>query len=198
MYKPGKYLGKAVQGDDLSRREALGGLAEIVLGSSAVISGGKSLAEKAYDFLVGEAWAASRRELNNLGANLTRKGQYQEALNHFDEAIRVEPDHPEAYFAKANTCSLWAESIQKQSPERANELYDESNEYAFSTLELLERNNAGISNKQVSAWFRATYSVLGFNAKLTGNKNEAIEYFEQSLKYGDNKIVRRELSKLKI
>jgi tetratricopeptide (TPR) repeat protein len=78
-------------------------------------------------FVRGELWAESAREWNEKGINLTKQGQYQEALEAFRRAYREESDNPtiKANLATGNANYGWW-LLSKTRPEEAVRAFDDA------------------------------------------------------------------------
>lgn len=144
----------------------------------------------------GAAYSEERSDLINEGTRLQNQQKYPESIELFRKSIELEPNHPVGYINASASYSVWAESIQKMKPSESKDLYNLSNKYANIALEKLKDNKSGLSSQDIDKLFGLVYEVLGFDSKLTGDKEKAITYFEKSLLYRPNEFIQNELDQL--
>jgi tetratricopeptide (TPR) repeat protein len=93
---------------------------------------------------------------NNLGILLMNKGNYEAAVHHFSEAVRIKADYWSAWYNMGNAFLKW------KKPDKAIASYSES-------LRLNPKNIAALNN-------------LGYVLFQNGNVEEAIRYYSEALR----------------
>lgn len=136
-------------------------------------------------------------DLINKGHDYQIKGEFKKAIDVYDEAIDGIKEHPTGYVNKSTAYSDWADSILKNNPKKAKELYVLSNEFAIIALEKLEANKTGMSEKDIRVLTSGVYGTMGLNYKSLGNKEKAIEFLEKSVQLGHFKPFEDALKELR-